>query len=277
VTTLAQLRQALGYDLREYHTGTIAAPTTTTFVDSELVDSGESGDRWVGAWVLVLSGTQAGSLRRVASYDEETGQLTLTRSWTAPSAGDTYEMHTLLSPADLTRCINQALGKCYHRTQEDVTAVSGQRQYALASYTWLTHPSQVTRVEWRVGDANQYHYYPLTWWEVHEDDGVLTLEVEPAGTGTYVLHGFKPYEALADDDDATSCPLEWVKAGAEYEVYQWLSRTDPAQDASRWKQQQQEAALRFFELARRYQPRAGLKVQHRDSPWRSFPSETVLR
>ena len=57
--TLATIRQELGKDLNECHTGTMASASTTTFIDVELIDEGESDARWVGAWVIVTSGDVA--------------------------------------------------------------------------------------------------------------------------------------------------------------------------------------------------------------------------
>ena len=274
--TLATIRQELGKDLNECHTGTMASPSTTTFIDVELIDEGESDARWVGAWVIVTSGDQAGTVRRVKTYDQDTGLITLSRSWTSP--GDaTYEMHTLLSPADMQRAINAALAKCLYVTREDITVVASQRQYALTDYDWLTEPAQVRQVEARYGDtAGQYRYRPIDWWAVPSDEGVLTLDVEPQSTATtLVLEAVRTYAALDEDDDATACPLEWVKAGAEMEVFEFLRRRDPAVDASRWNEQKAEAALRFFELSRRYQPRWIPRVQHPLAPHRTSLSTVV--
>ena len=129
-TSLKTRRQEIGFDLAECHTGVLDTPSATTFIDESLIDYGGSGDGKIqGAWVLVTSGDQAGTLRRVAAYSDETGQVTLSRAWTNLGAGTAYELHTLLSPADLKRCINAALVRCYYLDRQEVAAVDGQREY----------------------------------------------------------------------------------------------------------------------------------------------------
>lgn len=270
-TTLATLRQALGKNLYECHTGTVAAPTTVSVQDAELVDSAEAEKRWEGAWVILTSGAGLGTIRRVLSYDPETGTLTLSRSWTAPAAGTTYEMHTLVSPADMNMVINAALAKCYYVTREEIAAVSGQRQYSLAEYTWLTEPSQVRYVEARYGDtAGQYHYRPLDWWYIEEDTGALTLNVNPVGTDvTLIIEATRPYEALATESETTTCPVDWAIAAAEVELYTLLMRQEPAVDASKWEAHRGLAAMRFLEQCRRHQPRPVLRVLHPLAPHRA--------
>lgn len=259
-TSLKTLRQEIGFDLAECHTGVLDTPSATTFIDESLIDYGGSGDEKIeGAWVLVTSGDQAGTLRRVAAYSDETGQVTLSRAWTNPGAGTAYELHTLLSPADLTRRINAALVRCYYLDRQEITAVGGQREYSLAAYDWLTESKQLAQVLWKQGDtANEHRYLPVRWWQLSEDAGALTLNVRPgvvASDSAYVLVALHPYEALDEDDDTTDCPIDWAKAAAMVEVYRFMARNDPAQDAARLRERQAEATAVLFEKDRRYMPR----------------------
>ena len=280
MTTLATIRQELGKDLHECHVGAIASPEATKFIDTELIDWQGSGDEKIEAgWILVTSGAQAGTVRRVKQYDDETGQVTLSRAWTPPAPADTYELHMLLSPADLERCINAGLTKCYYIEREDITPVAGNTEYDLSAYTWITHPSQVRDVYWRTGSAaNQYRYHPLRWLLVTDDAGALTLHINPLTTASgslLVLEASRPYAALAADDDETDCPLDWLKAAAEFSIYELLARNDPDQDSTRYQQAKAATGVRLLTLSQRYQPRQRIRVGHPNAPYSSWPSDIV--
>ena len=279
-TTLATLRQEIGFDLNECHTGTTSSPTTTTFIDATLIDYGGSGDEKIeGAWVLVTSGDQAATVRRVSSYDDETGKVTVSRAWTSPGAGATYELHTRLSPADLHRCINAGLGRCFYLDRQEITAVENQREYSLAAYTWLTEGKQLAQVLWKSGDtANEYRYLPVRWWQLSEDTGALTLHIDPlvvTSGSAYVIVATRPYAELATDAATTACPLDWAKSAAMVEVYRFLARNDPAMDAERLKRWQAEATAVLFEKDRRYMPRPVTTVRLPDGTRRGYDSRIV--
>lgn len=276
-TTLLTLRQDLGHNLFELHVGAVTAPTTTSFVDATLMDwRGSGNDKLHSAWVKVVSGSQAGTVRRVASYDDTTGRVLLSREWTAPAGGDEYELHLLLHPDDLDRAINHTLQKCYYVAFVEEVPVSGQRQYEL-NYSWLTDPSQIRQVYWRYGTYPEERYYPLSWWRVTDDAGTFNLHVRPSETtGTMlVLEAVLPYDELTADSLSTDCPPRWVLAGAEMEVYRLLAHRDPAKDASRYRELQMEAALRWQILSLRLSPRFRPRAQHPDSPWRNLSSDVV--
>lgn len=156
---LSMLREAVGFDLAEFHDGEMTAPAATTFIDPELLDSGASDQQYVGAWILVTeSGSPAeGNVRRVKAYEAATGQITVSRAWAPlPVAGDDYEMHTLLSPDDLEQCISLGMGKCMYIDRWIVDAVADQREYNLSapgtwSYNWIEEPGSVREVYWCPG------------------------------------------------------------------------------------------------------------------------------
>jgi len=274
--TLKELRQGLGRDLHELYVGQIVTATTTSFTDPSLIDWRGAGDQKLGsAWVRISSGNQAGTTRRVGSYDDEVGRVIVTREWTPPAGDDEYELHVLLSPDDIDHCINRTLRRCYQRGWEELIPAAGQRQYPLV-FSWMRDPHQIRRVYWREGEMDQQRFYPFRWWWVQDNAGEYTLHVRPttvASTTTIMLDVVRPYEELTDDADTTDCPEEWVKAGAEMEVYRLLSHRDPARDATRWKQLQMEAAQRFARLTRAYSPRRQVRVQLPDSVLRNLSSD----
>lgn len=280
-TTRTALRQAIGYELSEMHAGTVTSATTTTLTDSALVDADESASRWDRAWLYVTSGAQVGVVRRVSvsGFAPTTGALTLSRAWTAPAPGDTYELHQMLAPEDLHRLIDIGLQRCTYLAEQAITPVSGNRNYDLSAYTWLTEPSQVQAIVWRQGTvANQYRYLPDSWWEVRRDGATLTLDIEPysvAASDQMYLRCIRPYAALTSDTDSTACPLEWAKAAAIVSIYEWISRNDPGQDATRYQKWAGIAAAKLVDLTRKHAPRPRVRVMLPDGVHRGYSSDLV--
>lgn len=259
-STLQELRQEIGRDLHELHLGTISAPSPTGFTDEALIDFHGSGDTKIeGAWVRVN-----GMVRRVDSYRDDIGQVTLTRNWTAPSAGTRYELHTLINPEELDRFINRALAKCQYVTYEYLDGTAGTRQYIL-DYPWLTRPKQIRGVFVRTGDYGEYTYTPIPNWVVRVEDDqyglLLTITDDVAAGETIVLEIVRAYAPLDSDSEETTCPPDWVRAGAEVEIYRYLSRHDPSDEANRMRAHEAQAALRYWELTRRYSPRPAPRVR----------------
>lgn len=180
-TSLKALRQAVGKALAECYVGHVEGATENTLSDSALVDLGSASSRFVGGWVKLTTGAQRGAVRGVIDYAPTTGQLTLSRSWTVPAATDEFELHWMLSPTDLDEAINEGLTHCCYVREVVLGVVPGQRNYSLAAYTWLARKPQVRAVFWRQADgAGGYRYLPVAWWQVREDSGVLTLDIQPS-------------------------------------------------------------------------------------------------
>jgi len=182
------LREAVGNDLAEFYEGTITAPAATTFIDADLVDSAESDEQYVGAWVMVTeSGSPAeGVVRRISAYDPATGQITISRAWApAPAPGDEYELHTLLSPDDLEQCIAVGMGKCMYVDRWIVDAVADQREYILSppsigAYNWIEQAAAVRNVYWCPG-------------AVHVSDTSIAFAATDPGTITDANNNFERF------------------------------------------------------------------------------------
>jgi len=267
-TTLEQLRQEIGAELDEIIVGfTTADGTLSVMYDRTLIDPLETEEALVGAWVWMLD-LFSSDERRISEYDPSTGKVTFSRAWSAARVGGKdYEIHKLIRPWDLLRIILKVVDSLTYWYQQPITVVSGQRNYDLSAYTWLTEPRQVEDVFWRTGDTvNRYGYIPLDWFEVVSRDGKLYLDVPPysATSGdTMYLKAWRSYSSavLILDSSTTDAPKEWIKSGALLRCYEHLMRHGPAQDTERWKRQMVAEALRFRELCKRYTPRPRTRVQ----------------
>ena len=268
--SLKTLRQDIGQDLGACIVGTVDSGTTTSITDAELLDADESESKFVRNWLTVhiAAGSETRRVRVTDGYAPDTGTLAWGRAMSGtPAAGEQYEIHTLMHPDDLDRLINEGLKRCFYIDEEEITVVSGQREYDLSAITWLTRKKQIIKVLWVQGtDANEQRHLPMWFW-IEEDAGALTLHVQPytPATGqTMLLIGTRAYSTLATDASTTDCPEDWARAAAILEVYQWLIRNGPAQDVERYRVARDEAADVFSGKCRRYAPRPTFVVRHPD-------------
>jgi hypothetical protein len=266
-TDLLTIRQLVGKEMNECTTGTVSSEMNATFVDTDLLDAGDTQEHFTGGWLKFSGGDWDGQQRRVYDFSPQTGMFSVARTLPVLGLGAiiTYELHTLISPDDLDRCINNALAHCWYQQDEAITLVSNQRQY----YPKVDMPGQVRQVLWRYGStANQYTYERLSWWRAEPNatnSGAVLLSVKlpnwTDSTTTLLVREIFPYDALTSDADETDCPVEWVTWGAIAEAYSWIARTGPADNVSRYAAYQKEAAQRFSSLCARYTPPAAAIVR----------------
>jgi hypothetical protein len=278
--TRAEIRQRVGYDLREMIEGSVTASTITSLSDASLADALASEETYEGAWVLITSGTLAGQQRRVASYVPATGELAVSRNFPSNPAGSvTFEVHTRVEPNALNRMINKVLERIPYLADILIEVVSGQRTYSLAAYTDIVSPEQVREVEHRVGDDTYgYVYRPYVGdWEVRDIDGELTLALAPKGdSNDYIRVVYtRPYEALTTDADETDCPIDMLAAGVRAEAYLWLSREAPADDAVRYLKSFAQEQNEFRRQLMRHAPRPQVRAYHRSDTGRGLPYQAV--
>jgi len=148
----------------------------------------------------------------VTGYVPSTGGLTWARALdNAASEGDEFELHQLMDPDELDRRINTAITRLYYVNEELITVVSGQREYSLSDYTWLTRPGQVLDILWIKGStALKKTYPPVNWFRIEEDAGALTLHIEPyaqeTGGQQMVLLAQRPYTELSQKHHLLAAP-----------------------------------------------------------------------
>jgi hypothetical protein len=266
-TSRATLRQNIAKAMQEYISGTmITGCTTTTILSSDLIDTGESEERYKGNWLYYRPDPYeviAPITRRIDAYEPATGAITITRPVTsAPVAGQTFEIHSLLSPDDLNTCINEALARCTYVQERQITLVSGQRQYDISGLGYLTNPEQVVDVILRTGStASQYTFTPVRPFRVRQAAlGTLTLDV-PTSIGGYVSPAVlfyktvEQYTPLTSDAVVTYCPADWLEAGALMFAWKLLAEKGPATDTERYSKKQMQAAQVFWEHTRVQAPR----------------------
>lgn len=284
--TLTQLRREVGQEIGECVVGTIDSASTDTITDADLIDLDAPTTLYDRAWVRCYweddSGTLYDETRRVrvtnedtgaAGYNPTIGTLVLSRSWSyVMPVGTQYEIHKLIDPAQLDRCIQNGVERCTYLYHLALTPVSDQVVYDLSTYTWLTRPAQITDVLYVSDptDVDETTQRPLTRWQVyHKNGGGLELHIRQQSVTTgdkLYLHCIRPYGEYLDTDTGETIDERWAKSAALVEVYTHLQHNGPAQDTERYVLQARMWAARFSENSRARVPRKRAVVRHGDTP-----------
>lgn len=266
--TRAAIRQEAANRFGGNTTGTTTSSgTTTTFVCSTLADSGESTDRWDGAWVQMTSGTAGniGAIRRIVSGVAGSGTFTVGYAFTSATAsGDGFELNEHLSPTDWNNAINRALRRRMRERRETITPVLNQTHYSLASYTDITEPGQVVDLYFRDGPTaaeTTYRQVPPYQWEVLEDDDGLTLYLDPpVGPGSnsdfYIIMSYVgPYAEISTDSTTTTCPLDWIVPATILAALEMYAPQLEQRAFGRVTERKQEYALEVLRMDQKYGPK----------------------
>jgi hypothetical protein len=130
--------------LRNTRVSTATGGSTTTIVDSKLIDYlGDSNEDDIlnGGTVILIkdaggaSAAPEGEIRYITDYTSDTGTITFTAMTAAPAAGDTYMLVSKDFPLyDMLEVVNDALlyfGGIAPTPDTSITSVVGQTEYAL--------------------------------------------------------------------------------------------------------------------------------------------------
>ena len=284
--TLTQLRREVGQDIGECVVGTLDAASTASIQDDDLIDLDANPTEFDHAWVRVYweddSDVLYDETRRVrvtdseagvVGYDPSSGTIYVSRPWTYVMPTSTqYEIHKLIDPAQLDRLLLNAVQRCQYMYLLAITPVSDQLVYDLSSYTWLTKPAQVVRVDYayQPTDVDDTSHKPLRWWRVlHKSGGGLELHTRAqsvtSGDKLYV-HVIRPHGDDLDTDGGEDIDERWAKAAALNEIYRYLMHNGPAQDVDRYVRLARVYAASFTEQSRSHVPHERAIPRHPDEP-----------
>jgi hypothetical protein len=267
-TTRKDVRRAIGNELLEMIVGTalVGINTSKAFTDDSLIDSGASLEDHVGSWVKFIDPAMPYPVARVVSFLPEVGRFDVGRDCVTSLSTLEYEMHSLMSPTDIDRCIDRALAHCWYVEDVEIVPDPDQMQYIIHAES----PQQIREVLWRNGsEENEYTFVRESTWEAYANAGEImlnlvrqpTLSADSDPNVLLIVRVMYPYPALPDDDAATRCPLEWVVVGACSEIYNSLTRSGPADNASRYDLEQKKYAQRFNFLSYRFNPPPVVRIQ----------------
>lgn len=215
--TLLTLRQELARSTGGLIQGTATGGSTTTLIDTNLLDSGEFADDHLnGADIYITDTTDdlapKGEVRYVTDFVQSTGVVTVGKAFTvAPAAGDTYDVYLRYTKDDLDTAL--MLGVKDWRLVTTLTLSSNVAEYSLSA-TALHRAEQVQSVWLRETTDTQSPYEQVSNWRVWDNAGTLTLEFSDVNfdgnTSCRVV-----YEARYDQMDTAGVYLDTATVGGD--------------------------------------------------------------
>lgn len=194
---------------------TADAATADQLVIGALSDADRNEKAYQGTHALIASGALGGQQRRVkiGGFSAASGTLTMSRSYSGLCpAGSVVELHGRL-PAirsddgrtGINDCINWALEVCPQVIRLEMAGATGQFQYGLDDFPWLTDQVQVGAVYDPVTNSGEN---PLA----HAGGGRLRLDAE-----TPLLELDTPYSTGQTFTVELAIPGDrWIKTGGAW-------------------------------------------------------------
>jgi hypothetical protein len=257
MASIRTFRQRAGQALNEIYVGAVDAVTPTTITDADLIDPVETDTKYAAAWMLIATGAQAGTERRILRYAPSSGTVTLSRPLgTLPAVKDEFEIHTLIQPSVFTGLVEQALYPLYFTDVYDLVIVADRRIYTLP---FCESPGQVVSVENRAqGDLAETPFYPVVWKPIWIE-GTTAVEIEPGSltdpSGTLHIRFLKKEGSPSGDEVSYASEIEYGVCAILCKVYEYLMRAGPAQDVSRYERLLVYEQTRLNVMHRKYSPR----------------------
>lgn len=181
--TLTQIRQESG-DLLvgrpRFLIGTATGGSQQYLEDTLGLKNEARGAWYQDGWLLRSSLDSSDRLRQVLEDDSDNGRANVTPDYTVvPLVGEAYEIWPFgYDPVTVEKAIGRAMTRLRIPEQIDITGVSGQRQYDLSSYSWLTSPEQFLGLYLQDGPSLQQLGYQIPNVGVSQDEGTLTLNLD---------------------------------------------------------------------------------------------------
>ena len=190
--TLAQLRIELAKSLDSYITGTATSGTTTTVVDTDLLDSGQwADDHFIGSDIYISDttddGAPEGEVRYCTDFVQSTGTLTVGKAFSvAPGSGDTYEIYTKATVEELNQALMLGVKDWRFVSSDDL--VDNHAEYTVSG-TNIHSADQIIGVWMRDGSDAGEAYYQVTGFKIWDNAGVITIDFSDSNlvdSGNYV-------------------------------------------------------------------------------------------
>lgn len=179
--TLLQLRKHLARSLNSFVQGTATGGSTTTVIDTNLLDTGQfADDHFNGCHVYISDTTDdaapKGESRYITDFVSSTGVVTVGQAFSATvEAGDTYDLHISYSPAELNEALLVAVRDW--RLYTGLALSSDTSEYALAA-SGLHEASQVIGISFRQSSDAGDVYTSIDDYRIWDNAGTLTIEFE---------------------------------------------------------------------------------------------------
>lgn len=214
------------------------------------------------SWLRLLG--SAGFLQdvRVASFNTGSGSFFAAQTLaTTIYSGMPFEVHSLISPAEKDRALDDAIARVRVRQEVPIWAIDGGHTYSvgpelldIADVRYFSDPTaSLSRDE-----------HQLSWWKLESTGSGQELRVFPAlqASQQLVIDAVLGVSLGAGDLATVNLPNDdWVLWGAAARCLWMLEQRSPGQEAGRYRERRLEAAREFTRLALRFQPRFGRPIQ----------------
>lgn len=211
-TTRQTLREEASSDLKLRFRGTGTGSSGTAITVVEYSDLFTEARAPLAAY---LAATGSEDFRRVETFDETTGAITLNRASVPDGAVDLY---FILTPVDWNEAINRALASLFFTDEFELALTSGQSLYPFTGQDWLQVKHQVEGVFWQyeTGTPVWTQRTPVATYDLIQDANAVQINVGALPTDLtdlkLIIEGRHYYEALASDAATTTCPKELALA-----------------------------------------------------------------
>ncbi len=262
MSSLGSVRKDVGRALAECTVGQVDSATTTSIVDADLLDPVETESLYEGAWILLTEGSNSGQERRILSYVPSSGTLTLSRAFTyEPEAATEYEIHRLIRPSELNRLISEAVTPLYYMSGYEIAITDPNDR--LIAMPFASAPGLIVSVENRGAytDISESRLYPVIWKAYWSEAGAVTIEIEPGSvtdTSGYIVVKFLRQNGTVGETSNIRVPDNLAVCASLVKCYEWLMRSGPGQDVTRYERLLAYETKKLMTMMRRYSPRTSV-------------------
>ena len=216
--TLAALRIELAKALDSYITGTAPSGTTTTIVDTNLLDSGQyADDHFIGADIYISDTTDdaapIGEARYCTDFVVSTGTITVGKLFSAaPGAGDTYEIYTATTVDELNQALMLGVKDWRFVSSDDF--VDDQAEYQITA-NHLHNADQIVGIWVRAGDDTGAAYKQVTDFRLWDNAGTLTVDFNDPSLQDTSLYARIEYQAEFSQLKSSGAFLDTASVGGD--------------------------------------------------------------
>ncbi len=285
-------RQMLDEDIvRDVGYGTISSGTTHGFVVATLGQGGDSANRFHNRYLYVPGfDAVANHVRRVREWIPERRQFEHDGPDYSLEALGTVEVHAY-DPLDVNRAISRALARRCFSIQRDDIETNGQTLYTIGTAPFDVLASITESPDEQIFDVQQVlspsgNYLRTIPWATGGrtfrgvlDNNVLTVQFDPAPSGTIRVIWKKPYTALSDETTTTACPLQYAVWGSYYELFMALEQRamNAGESGAQYGRSKNVAEERYMREHRVALGEYAYRVKrvYRPAVFRSAPSHTL--
>lgn len=229
----------------EVKRGTVTAGAAATLTCAALFKSSLVDSRWFRGHYLYVEYDAGGAAaapekdeRLIASVDTSSGIATVDNDFSAiPASGDTFQVHALVPPSELIRCINRVRERMFLLVYAEIAVgratTSGNRYPVPQGIRSKADVIDCQTVFQQASATSKWQSISDTWFDIEFDglQGWLVLNYTP-DTDIIRLRYEKSFRELEGEMslmlDVTRAPIEWMRMAAAWEAYQWLDNSDMA-------------------------------------------------